>query len=446
MVDELLDTCEYLVKLGSRLGADEVEVFAAQQRSTEIGLENNEMKMAKRTTSSAVGIRVFRNRSLGFASINSLSKDRLDRAVREAIALAKNAPTDIHNGLPQSKDFGFIPGLYDDEIAESTEADMIERAHRMLASAKGVDDRVSVDGGRFECTVGKKAIANSYGIESAEGFTAIYYDIGAHAVEGGNVSSVDYRFDGTRAMHEDSSEEVAAELAEAVIESLATNKMESCTGSVIFSPLSAIEVLISPILFSADSSNVQKGISRFGNKIGKEVASPLLSVTDDGTIPAGLSSSTFDREGVPHAPLSIISDGVLKAFFYDSYTARKEGVDSTGHASGTPRNVPSIDATNIRVKHGNKSLDDIISGVQRGLLVQRFSGRVDPVSGDFSGVAKGSKRIERGSLQGVVRETMVSGNVYDLLSRLAGLSREMKKLLDYQLPYFAVDSVSITGG
>jgi PmbA protein len=446
MVDELLDTCEYLVKLGSRLGADEIEVFAAQQESIEIGLENNEMKMAKRGASSAVGIRVFRNRSLGFASVNSLTKDRLDRALRDAISLAKNAPTDINNGLPHSKDFGFIPGLFDDDIADATEEDVIERAVRMLASAKGVDERISVDGGRFETAVGKKAIANSYGIESAEGFTAAYYDIGAHAVEGSNVSSVDYRFDGTRTMREDSSEEVAAELAETVIESLATEKMESCTGSVIFSPLSAIEILISPILFATDSDNIQKGISRFGGKIGRKVASPLLNLVDDATIPAGLSSSTFDREGVPHAPLNVIEGGVLKAFFYDSYTARKEGVESTGHASGTPRSVPSIDATNIRVKHGSKSLEGIIEGVSKGILVQRFSGRVDPVSGDFSGVAKGSKRIEKGALQGVVRETMITGNVYEILTKLTDLSKETKKLLDYQLPYFAVDDVSITGG
>lgn len=446
MVDELLDTCEYMIKLGTRLGADEIEIFAAQQRSTEIGLENNQMKMAKRSYSSAVGIRVFRNKSLGFASVNSLSRDRLDRAMREAIALAKNAPTDIHNGLPASKDFGFIPGLYDDDIAEATEADIIARAGRMLDAAKGVDERISVDSGKFEAAVGKKAIANSYGIESAEGFTAIYYDIGAHAVEGGNISSVDYRFDGTRTMAEDSSEEVSVELAEAVIESLTTKQMESCTGSVVFAPLAAIEVLISPILFSADSDNVQKGVSKFGGKIGKRIASPLLTVTDDGTIPAGLSSSTFDREGVPHAPLDILHGGILKAFLYDSYTARKEGVDSTGHASGTPRSVPSIDATNIRVRHGDKSLEDIVSGIKKGLLVQRFSGRVDPVSGDFSGVAKGSKSIGGGAIQESVRETMISGNIYDVLMNLTDLSRETKKVLDYQLPYFAVDNISIIGG
>lgn len=411
-----------------------------------MGFENNEMKMAKRTVSSAAGIRVFRNRSLGFASVNTLDRERLEKAVREAIALSKNAPTDIHNGLPGPKPLGFTPGLYDNEIADATEDIILERAQDMLNSARGIDERISVDGGRFESSVGKKAIANSLGVEGSEGFTAVSYDIGAHAVEGSNISSMDYRFDGTRAMRDDNSEEIAVELAEAVLESLSTKKIDSFIGPVIFSPLAAIEVLISPIIFSVDSNNVQKGISKFIGKIGEEVAAPILTVIDDGTIPAGLSSSTFDREGVPHSPLDLISGGTLKAFLYDSYTARKEGVDSTGHASGGPRSVPSIDATNVRVGTGAKSLDDIVSSIERGLLVQRFSGGVDPVSGDFSGVAKGSKSIEKGSLQGVVRETLISGNVYGALAGLRDLSSETRKVLDFQLPYFAVDNISITGG
>jgi len=446
MQNDLLDICNRVIKIGTGLGAGEVEVFVTRHSSIEAGFENNEMKMAKRTTSSAAGIRVFRNRSLGFASVNSLEPERLEKAVKEAVALTKNAPADANNGLPEPRPLQPLSGLFDSRIAALGEEEVLERAHKMLTSASGVDPRVSVDGGRFEAAHGSKAIANSFGIEGSEEFSAIYSDIGAHAIEGSIVSSLDFRFDGTRTILEDNSERISVELAEATVESLAAKKIESHVGSVIFSPLAAIEVFISPIFFSVDANNVQKGVSRFRDKQGEIVAAEMLTVTDDGTIQGGLSSSAFDREGIPHRPIKIINEGRLGAFLYDSYTARKDGVESNGHAAGSPRSVPTIDATNVEVAAGTSTLDDLVSSVRRGLLVHRFSGRVDPVSGDFSGVAKGSKSIEAGSIRGAVRETLISGNVYEMLTRLSGLSRESERILDHRLPHFAVDGISITGG
>lgn len=446
MNDDLMDICARMVKVGTGLGADEVEIFAAKQRSIEASFENNEIKMAKHMTSSAVGIRVFRKHSLGFASVNSLEQSRLEKAVGDAVALSKNAPADANNGLPGPRQLRPVIGLYDEAIEGMREEDVLERALKMLAAAKGVDARVTVDGGRFEAAIGSKAIANSLGIEGSEDFSAIYYDVGAHAIEGSNVSSIDYRFDGTRVMKGDDSEGIAVELANAAVESLSARKVESHTGSIIFSPLAAIEVLLSPILFSVDSNNVQKGVSRFRGKMGEKVASEVLTIRDDGDIPRALSSSAFDREGIPHSALSVIEKGRLGAFLYDAYTARKEGVESNGHAAGSPRGVPSIDATNVRVVPGSTTLDEIISSVKKGLLVQRFSGRVDPVSGDFSGVAKGSRRIEGGALHEAVKETLISGNVYDVLAKLRGLSKETKRVMDFELPHFVVDDISITGG
>jgi PmbA protein len=446
MDEDLLSICRRAVKIGEGLGADEIEVFVAGRRSIDAGFENNEMKMAKQTISSAAGIRVFRKKSLGFASVNSLEPDKLGKAIMQAIALSKDAPPDENNELPAPKPLRPLPGLYDEEIASMSEEEVLNRAKRMLIAACGVDPRVSIDGGRFEAAYGSKAIANSLGVEGSEDFSTIYYDIGAHAVEGGNVSSIDYRFDGARNAREDDSERIAVELAGAAIDSLTASKLESHVGSVIFSPLAAIEMLLSPILFSVDSSNVQKGVSKFKDKMGERVTAEIITITDDGTISGGLSSSAFDREGVPHSPLYLIRNGNLGAFLHDAYTAKKAAVESNGHAAGSPMGVPSVDATNIRVVPGAESLEQLVSSIKRGLLVQRFSGRVDPVSGDFSGVAKGSKGIEGGSLRGSVKETLISGNVYDVLARVRGLSRETKRIMDFDLPHFAVDDISITGG
>lgn len=445
MSEDLLGICNDLVKLGMQLGADEIEVFAASQKSIESVIDGNEMKLALYGETAGVGVRIFANKSLGFASTNSLEMNRLKEAVSSALALSKNAPPDIHNGLPDPGKYRMVAGLYDEAIAEMEESEIIDRASRMLNAARGIDERISVDSGRFEIAIGSKAIANSFGIDVDERFTALYYDIGAHGVEKNKVSSVDYRFDGARVLRNEKSEELSIELAEAVVESLSAEKVESFRGSIILSPLAAIDILISPILFCVDSNNVQKAISRFKDKKGEYIASPVLTMIDDGTVPAGLSSSSFDREGVPHRPIEIIDNGRLKNFLYDSCTANREGLESTGHATGGTRHVPSIDSTNISVKGGNRSLEDMIASIDRSILVNRFSGSVDAISGDFSGIAKASKKIVDGALGNVIRETMISGNLYDTLSRLREVSRETVRIMDFELPYFLADDISITG-
>jgi len=446
MNDDLLDICNRLVSLGLQMGADEIEVFAASQKSIEAAIEGNEVKIGRFGESSGIGVRVFRNKSLGFSSTNSLTKERLEDTVKTAIRLSKNAPPDMNNALPKVMKFGFVTGLYDEEIAGLEEHEVIEKANRMLISAKGIDERITVDSGRYESIAGKKALANSNGIGIDERFTGIYYDIGAHAVDNGAVSPMDYRFDGARILRKDRSEEISIDLADSVASALKTEKIKSFVGPVLFSPLAAIDILLSPILFSADSDNVQKGTSRYRGKKGDHVASPLLTVVDDGTIPSGLSSSCFDREGVPHRRLEIIDNGRIRNFFYSSYTANKDGTESTGNAAGGTRHVPTIDSTNIVVKEGNRPLDSMVSDIHHGLLIHRFSGNIDPISGDFSGLAKLGKRIDGGEIGGCVRETMISGNSYDILSRLRDMSKERERIMDFELPFFFVDNISITGG
>ncbi|MEM2839500.1 MAG: TldD/PmbA family protein [Thermoplasmata archaeon] len=443
---DILELSSRLVKSGLSYGADEIEVFSVFQRSMDVGIENNDVKLEKANMGSSVGIRVFKNRALGFACANTLNPERLDRALRNAISISKNSPRDDNNSLPSAKQSSPVDGTYDEEIEALDEGSILNRALRMLKAAKGVDDRIVVESARFEALIGEKALANSSGIEISERFTAIYYDLMAHAVEGSLVSAADYRMNGHRFLEEDDSERTSRELAGSLVRALHPKKLESFKGALILSPIASMELLVSPLLFSVDSNNVQKGISKFRGRLGQRVAPAFINISDDGTRPRGLSSSSFDREGVPHRRLAIIRNGELSAFLYNQYTANKDSIESTGHASGGPRSVPSIDATNISVEGGDRSLQDLVSSVTRGLLVQRFSGRVDPVSGDMSGVAKMSREIVSGSVGDMVRETMISGNVYDMMLGIDSISRDRERILDFELPYFKIENISITGG
>lgn len=446
MEADILRICAKILRKGLDYGADEVEVFSVAQRSMEAGIENNDLKLAKTNFGTSVGIRVFRDRCLGFACTNTLNAATLDKVLRNAISISKSAPRDEANGIPHASKISPIGEIYDEDIISSDERTILEKSSKILRVARDVDKRIVVESAKFEVIVGEKALVNSSGVEHSERFTAAYYDLMAHAIEGPTVSAADYRANGHRFLRDDDSERTTKQLVKSLILALRPKKLESFKGTLILSPIAAMELLLSPLLFSVDSNNVQKGVSRFKGMLGQRVAAGFIDVIDDGAIPRGLSSSSFDREGVPHKRMEILKNGVLNGYLYNQYTANKDARESTGHASGGPRSVPSIDATNIFIKEGTQSLENLISSVEKGLLVRRFSGRVDPVSGDMSGVAKMSQELIDGCVGDVVRETIISGNVYDMLLRIDRISSDKEQIFGIQLPYFKIDDISITGG
>jgi PmbA protein len=215
---------------------------------------------------------------------------------------------------------------------------------------------------------------------------------------------------------------------------------------VILAPKAAAEVVSYPIEYSIRASAVQKETSKFRGKIGEAVASELLTVTDDATLKDGFSSTAFDREGVAPQVLPIIENGVLRSFLYDGYTARKEQRASSGHAGGGAGAVPSISTTNLVFSAGESSLADMIAGIDRGILVTRFSGNVDPVSGDFSGSVKGGRMIRSGKLAEPLCGTMIAGNTFDLLTRITAVSKERERLFSDVLPNIQLEEVTVTSG
>jgi len=447
---ELLELGEFAVKKALDLGADEAEAFLVQGRELTVKAENNEIKLATSHSKGGLGLRVFTGKALGFASVNILDEGKIDEATRAAVSLSRTSPRDEHNLLPEPEPLVEVPGLYDEQ-AEGFELDRaISQVEEMLETAKGYDPRVTVDMALFNATIEQRAVVSSKGIEAEEQGSLFTYFIFGMARDGEEVSSFNYRFDSTRKVEEIDVEGMARKFADHVVASLGAGKGESFTGTVVLSPNAVHELLMGPIVWAINANNVQKGMSKWAGMIGKQVASSLFTLEDNGLMEGGAGSRAFDREGLPPEPLTIIEEGALRSFLYNSYTARKEGRSSTGHASGGTREVPGIGPTNLIIRPGDVSKDDLISEVKRGVLVTRFSGFPKPMSGDFSGVVKGGFLIEDGKLTRPLVETLISGNIFELLPKVSGVSRETERIgfpseIALVAPYIRLEEVSITG-
>src|SRR5918992_5313593 len=393
----ILDLLQYAVKQAESLGARDAEAYGAINNESEVFNKNNDVKQAKSQRTSSIGIRVVLNGSIGFYSTNNLAKSKIKEAAAMAIRVAHASPKNMHNVLPsksKSKSKS-LRGIYDRNADSFQTLDAVRRADEMLKSAKSYDSRVSVDSGNFSAEVTMHALANSNGIELREKASIFSWSIMGMAIEDSEISSFDYQVGGSHYINSDA---------------------------------------------------VQKKSSYFAGKIGKEVASDLLTVEDDATNVEGLNASSFDREGVFHRRNVVIEKGILKKFLYNTHTASKDGVRSTGNAGGSTSSPPTVSTTNFLVKPMRSSVDKLVSEIDKGIIISRFSGNVNPVSGDFSGVVKGGRLVMNGTIKHAVKEVMVAGNIFDALLRLNGISRERKVIYDSILPYMRFDGVSFTTG
>jgi PmbA protein len=445
----ILDLLHYAVKQAETFGASDAEAYAATNNESEVFIENNDLKQAKSQSISSIGIRVVVDRSIGFYSINNLAKSRIREGAAMAIKIAQASPKDRHNILPnrsRSKSKS-LRGIYDRNAESFQTLDAARSAAEMLKAAKSYDNRVSVDSGNFSAQLSTHALANSNGIELKEKASVFSWSIMGMAIEDTEISSFDYQLGGSHHVKDIDVSNTAREFAETVVKSLGTQKMEgSFKGEMLLTPMAANEMIEEAIAYAINSDALQKKSSHFAGKIGKQVASDLLTVEDDATNVDGLNASSFDREGVSHRRNIVIEKGILKKFLYNTYTASKDGVSSTANAGGSTSSPPTVSTTNFLVKPMRSSVDTLISEIDKGIIISRFSGNVNPVNGDFSGVVKGGRLVMHGTIQHAVKEVMVAGNVFEALRRLNGISRERKVMYDSILPYMRFDGISFTAG
>jgi PmbA protein len=443
----ILDLLHYAIKQAETFGASDAEAYAATNNESEVFIENNDVKQAKSQSVSSIGIRVVLDGSIGFYSINDLAKSRIRDGAATAIKIARASPKDRHNILPNRSKSKSLRGIYDRNAESFQTLDAATSAAEMLEAAKSYDNRVSVDSGNFSAQVTTHALANSNGIELKERASVFSWSIMGMAIENTDISSFDYQVGGSHYVKDIDVSNTASDFAETVVKSLGTEKIQdSFKGEMLLTPMAANEMIEEVIAYAINSDALQKKSSHFAGKIGKHVASDLLTVEDDATNVDGLNASSFDREGVSHRRNVVIEKGILKKFLYNTYTASKDGVRSTGNAGGSTSSPPVVSTTNFLVKPMRSSVDTLISEIDKGILISRFSGNVNPVNGDFSGVVKGGRLIMRGTIQHSVKEVMVAGNVFEALRRLNGISRERKVIYDSILPYMRFDGISFTTG
>jgi len=434
------------MKACEKLGADEAEAYAQRTRTVEVVLERAEIQSERVKVQQGIGIRLVKKKGLGFAFSSHLSKGSVETTCRNALNLARTSiPNPDWVSLPAAERLPKEPtGMFDESVASLSGNDVLRLAMRAYDSAKEQDKRAEIDDGKFSAIVSEIAVSNSHGIDATQRGTILTGFLVCIAKEKGEVSSMAFEYDISRST-KFSPETIGRSAAEKAVASLKPKTTESFVGQVVLDADTAATILLYPVVSSVNADNVQRHRSLWADKLGEKVAVPLLNITDDGLLPSGIGSSTFDAEGVARQKTPILERGVLKDFLHNSFTANKEKRKSTGNASRDNYNtLPVVFASNLVVETGKKKLDEIISMVDKGIIVRRFSGNVRTDSGEFSGIAKQASYIGNGEIKHPLKETMISGNAFQALMNVVAIGRETRPtFMNSYVPPILIDKVNI---
>jgi PmbA protein len=448
---ELLELCDHLVAAARRSGADQAEAAASWVRRAETALENDDVHTVHTADETTFGLRVFREGALGFVTANRTDEDAVAAAAAEACGQARAMPKDPWNALPEVQAAEPILGLWDERITTIGVAETTERALRLLERVKSADARVKIDSGSVSASTHRSALVSSVGTRFVESATGLDASLFGMAVEGETVASFDYDGDSARAYEgfDRLCDALADRFVEKCVFGLSTEAGRSYKGLVLLSPEVVAEFLLPSLCSALAADAVRKGRSPLAGKLHSPIASTAFTLVDDPTRPVATGSTAADREGVPTRRVALIEGGTLLSFLFNHYEALAagHGARSTGHASGSAGSLPGISPHQLELAAGARGVASLCDAGGAPLLwVGRFSGSTNPVTGDFSGVAKNSALVVHGERR-AVRETAIAGNLYDLLRGVVDVSAERRVLGGaHRIPFVLADGVSVTSG
>jgi PmbA protein len=440
-----IELAEKLVKKSISLGANAAEVFLESNRNLSVNVLNSEIETIEEASTQGIGFRVFVDGKMGFSHCNDFSDSSLTSTISKAIAFAKLSSPDENNVLTDDKGMTNVGELFDPAIATVSIDKKIQMALELEEIAMS-DSRISKSSGAgYGESESEIFIANSNGLVKSYKSSGCSLGVSVVAEKGdqkntGGESCSRVYFSDLLPLVEigGSATKKAWELLDPVM--IGTQK-----ASVIFDP-DVARALIGGIIAAINGERVLQGASFLKDYLNKSFASSLLTIIDDGTRPRSLGSSPFDGEGVPTMKNTLIQNGVLKSFIYNTKAAKRAGVKSTGNASrGGFSSLPGIGTHNVYLEAGKHSRNEIIAATKKGLLLSEVTGYgIDSVSGNFSGGAIGFWIID-GKIAHPVKGLTIAGKAFDILNAIDMMGNDLDMNLTFSAPTFRVAEMQIGG-
>ncbi|RED16259.1 TldD/PmbA family protein [Parasphingopyxis lamellibrachiae] len=434
-----------LVTSAKNAGADAADVLYSGGVSTEVQVRLGELEDVQRSEGEEIGLRFFVGQRSASVSSSDLSADALATLVERAAAMAREAPEDAYAGLaPADRLFhNALPDLDIDDGCDAEPEALRASALEAEDAARAVDGVTNSEGGGASASRSIMALATSHGF--CGGYQASNYGCSASVIAGeGSDMQRDYAYRTARHLADlDSAASIGRRAAERTVARLNPAKLPSGAMPVVFDPRVS-GGLLGHLIGAITGSAITRGTSFLRDCLGEQVFQTGVSVLDNPLRKRGLRSRPFDGEGLPVAESAIIDDGVLTSWLLDSASARQLGLEPTGHAKRGIGGPPGAGTSNLHMKAGAVSRDDLIADIAQGVLVTELIGMgVNPVTGDYSRGASGFL-IENGEIGAPVAEITIAGNLKDMFRELTPAD-DLEIIRGVDAPTLRIDGMMVAG-
>lgn len=413
-----------VLRVAMQRGCDFADVFVEEASVAQIYCEEDRIERVTAGTDAGAGIRVIVGEATAYAYTNDLSLDGLKEAARTAAAAARGGNSFVAIDLRRTDSSFELPILVDPRVVSI--ADKAAVVNRVNQAARKADRRVRQVTVSYRDATQKITIANSEGVWVTDERVRTNLSMNVIAMEDGKIQTGFESLGGVMGFElfqENDPEELALRAARRAIRMLGARPAPAGRMPVVMAGEAGGTMVHEACGHGLEADLVQKGISVYANKIGQQVASPLVTVVDDATLLGKLGSFRFDDEGNKGQRTVLIEDGILKGYMYDYLTARKDGVMPTGNGRRESyRHKPIPRMTNTLITPGKDDPQAIIRDTPRGLLVTRMGGgQVNTTNGDFVFEVSDGYLIENGAIGEPVRGATLTGNgpkALDLVDRV----------------------------
>jgi PmbA protein len=418
-IDEVKAAVSQVLAHAKALGASSAEASMNRTRGLSVETRHGEVETVEFNQDGGLGISIYVGQRKGSASTADLSPAALKRTVEAAIDIARYTSEDPCAGIADRDALEFCPPDLDlFHPADVSTAEAIAYCVAAEEAAFATDSRITnSDGASFSSHQGLKVYGNSHG--QLVGYPSSRHSLSCSVIgEAGEDMQRDYSYTVSRELSQlRAAADIGREAALETVNRLNCRKLGTQKVPVVFRADIASS-LFGHLVSAISGGAIYRKSSFLLDKVGQPVLSSKVNIIELPHLVRGLASSPFDSEGVKTCDRQIITDGVLNQYLTTSYSGRKLGLPSSGHAGGIH---------NWLVSHGDADLAQLLRDMGTGLLVTELMGQgVNGVTGDYSRGAAGFW-VEHGQIQYPVAEITIAGNLKEMFFDIAAIGNDVDK-------------------
>jgi len=409
-------------------GGEFAEIYLQHLIRTEIQLDEDKIKSFTYGIIQGAGVRVISGEKTGYAFSDDLSYPELKEAAGVAAFIASSGKIQKPANLSLQKLKPYF--TLKSPVALASEAKKIELLKKANQSARDYDKRIEQVRVDYYDEAKKILIINSDGLKAEDDQFITRLAVYPLAVEGSK------RFEGYASaggridfdyFQKNSPEKVGKDGARQAIVMLQAEDAPAGLNPVVVGPGWGGVLIHEAFGHSLEGDGIRKNTSLMADKIGNKVASDVVNVVDDATIPYGRGSFNIDDEGTPGQRKVLVKDGILESYLYDLLNARLMKTKSTGNGRRTSyREFPIPRMTNIFIDQGKTNPDDIIKSVKKGVYAQKMGGgSVDTTSGNFNFLVREAYLIEDGKITKPLKGAVLIGNGPEAIQKIEMVGNDL---------------------